>query len=121
MEGWHLILTYLLIGFCTQLPGVIYGHFLQLPFFCHLQYSCFLTKFIVGIFWLIFTSVLWSIPFLFSGLNYIALELVAVGVLSAYIIVNWASTPLTATLTVVVAGVVAIFLARPGKRWPTII
>jgi len=82
MEPWDLIVTYLLIGFCTQLPGVVYGHFLQLSYFRSLQYSGLLTKFMVGIIWLIFTSVLWPIPFFRAGLNYIALERVAVGILS---------------------------------------
>ena len=115
-----LLLTYFLIGYCTQLPGFIYGHFLDLTYFTRLRNSGFLAKLVVGTAWLIFTIVLWPTPFIRTGLNYIALELVAIGVLTAYVIVKWASMSLLVALVVIIAGMVSIFLARPGKRWPII-
>jgi hypothetical protein len=123
MEWWHLVLIYLLIGFCTQLPGdILYRRYLP-PRLIREGYErhgarIFLETPIV---WIPFTILFWPIPFLRVGLNYIAVELLAVGILSAYIVIKLASTLWADALTIIIAGAISVFLARPGKKWPTII
>jgi hypothetical protein len=123
MEWWHLVLIYLLIGFCTQLPGdILYRRYLP-PRLIREGYErhgarIFLETPIV---WIPFTILFWPIPFLRVGLNYIAVELLAVGILSAYIVIKLASTLWADALTIIIAGAISVFLARTGKKWPTII
>ena len=123
MEWWHLVLTYLLIGFCTQLSGdILYRRYLP-PRLIREGYKRHGARFFLEtpIVWIPFTILFWPIPFLRVGLNYIAVELLAVGILSAYIVIKLASTLWADALTIIIVGVISVFLARPGKKWPTII
>ena len=123
MEWWHLVITYLLIGFCTQMPGgILYRRYLP-PRLIREGYERHGSRIFLEtpIVWVPFTILFWPIPFLRVGLNYIAVELVAVGILSGYIVIKLAPTLWADALIVIIAAVLPVFLARPGKKWPTII
>jgi len=105
--------SYLLVGFCTQLPGVLYGHFLMMRRFQILQRSSVMTKTLAGLGWLIYTTLLWPTPFLRAGINLIALQLMLLGVISSLVLVNFGSSLGKALGIVVIAGILAMVLARP--------
>lgn len=110
-------ITYLFIGWCTQLPGGIF-------------YRCYLPLRLLGegykrhgirivlktpVGWIPFTILLWPVPFLRAGLNLIAVELVMVGILSSVVLIGYVTSLLGAVLVVIIAGLVSIYLARPRK------
>lgn len=108
----QVIVCYLLIGLCTQLPGVVYGHFLHLSQFRQYASSGFATKFGVGVRWLVFTTVLWFVPFLRAGVTWISLALVALG-LATSITVLWIAHTLQGALgAAVIGGLLSLVVAR---------
>ncbi len=112
-----MLIFYLLIGWCTQLPG---GLFRCYPrrwvvldnFERHGARALLDTPFA----WIPFTILLWPVPFLRAGLNVVALALIVVGVLSSVAIVGYVTTVLGAVLVVLLAGLVSVYLARPRGR-----
>jgi hypothetical protein len=101
-------------GYSTQLPGVAFGHFLYLGHFRHLQQSGFLAKFIAGVAWLAFTTVLWPTPFLRAGLNMLAIELIVAGLLGSVLLVTVADT--LPWIAAVAVGVTVLSLALAQRR-----
>ena len=108
---------YLMIGWCTQLPGGLFRRyqpawmfldnyerhgaraFLELPFI-----------------WIPFTILLWPIPFLRMGVNLPVLVSSGVGVLSYAVLINYVNTLFGASIVVVLAGCVSTYLVRPRGR-----
>ncbi len=108
-----LLLGYIMIGLCTQLPGVAYGHFLRMPRFYYLEDFGILAKIAVGIGWLLYTVALWPTPFLRAGLNAIALQLVILGVMSSLVLAAYAKTGLMTSVVVLCSAGLSMILARP--------
>lgn len=108
-----LLFGYIMIGLCTQLPGVAYGHFLKMHRFYFLEDSGILAKMAVGIGWFLYSVVLWPTPFLRVGLNLIALQLVILGVMSSLVLAAYAKTGLVAGIVVLCAAGLSMILARP--------
>lgn len=108
------IRTYLIIGLCTQLPGVVWGYFLMLPMFRGLAglNSGFETKLIVGVLWLIFSICLWPISFVLAGIRLLPVLLVALGLLSSLAIGTWRySAVFYATL--LLSAALSLLVTRP--------
>jgi len=109
-----LLLGYVVVGYCTQLPGVAFGHFLFLPHFRHLQQSDPLSKALAGIAWLVFTTILWPTPFLRAGLNMLAIELIVLGIIGSVLLVTVADS--TPWILAVLAASTILSLALARRR-----
>lgn len=107
-----LLLGYLVVGYCTQLPGVVFGHFLHLSRFRHLRQSGPFAKFVAGIAWLAYTTVLWPTPFLRVGLNMLAIELIVLGLIGSVLLVTVADTTPWILAVIAVITVLSPVLAR---------
>lgn len=83
-----VVIIYLMIGFCTQLPGVAYGYFLRLRHFQWLFTAPLAIKIVVGLLWLVYTIPFWPTPFLRARLNIHALEMIVIGLLAGLCIIN---------------------------------
>ncbi len=113
LSMWQkLVLGYILVGYCTQLPGVAFGHFMFLPHFRHLQQSGPFTKFVAGILWLVFTTMLWPIPFLRAGLNILAIELIVLGLIGTVLLVTMLETIPWILGVVAAITIISLVLAR---------
>ncbi len=111
----ELIITYLLVGMCVQLPGVAWGHFLRLRWFRPVADAGWPIKVLAGLPWLCFTAVFWPIQYLSGPLNLFAIELVALGLIGSILVCQF--VPASCTLLVVVGcAALSIFLAR--RRFP---
>jgi len=115
------LITYLLIGWCTQLPGAIfYRRYLPLRLLregYERHGICIFLETPVG--WIPFTILLWPVSFLRAGLNLVAVALVVAGVLSSVALIGYVTTVLGAVLVIMLAGLVSMYLARlqrPGFR-----
>ena len=113
-----IIIVYLMIGFCTQLPGVVYGFFLSLQRFQNLASARLGTKIIVGILWLVYTTFFWPIPFFRAGLNIHALKLAGIGLLGGILILHHGVTEphLIVSIGIVIAAGVFSLLAVVPRR-----
>ena len=107
-----VLLGYLLVGYCTQLPGIAFGYFLFIPRFRHLQQSSIFAKFIAGIGWLLFTTLLWPTTFLRVGLNLIAIELVVLGLIGTILLLTMAKTIPWIVGVIVAITIASLVLAR---------
>ncbi len=111
------LITYVLIGWCTQLPGAIfYRRYLPLRLLgegYERHGIRILLETPVG--WIPFAILLWPVPFLRAGLNLVAIELVIVGILSSVALIGYVTSLLGAVLVVILAGLVSMFLAKPRK------
>jgi len=111
-----ILITYLLIGWCTQLPGGLFRRYR--PFRIVLDnYERHGARALLDIpfIWIPFTILLWPVPFLRVGLNWVALVLVTVGVVSSVVIIGYVTSVLGVILVVVLVGVFSVFLARPRR------
>jgi len=112
------LITYLLIGWCTQLPGAIF-------------YRRYLPRWLVGdgyerhglriflerpIGWIAFTVFLWPVPFVRGGLNLIGVVLALIGLVCSLVLTIYAKGFWEAVGAVVIATVLSLFLARPRRR-----
>lgn len=107
-----LLIGYVVVGYCTQLPGVAFGHFLFLPHWRHLQQSNLFAKFTAGLAWLLFTTALWPTPFLRVGFNMLVIELIVVGLIGAVLLVTIAEGIAWILGILAAMTVVSLVLAR---------
>lgn len=112
----NLLLIYLMIGVCTQLPGVIFGYFLNINYFRKFKKANLFTRLFAGIFWLVFTIIAWPIPFIRVGINKIAFMLMSIGFISSLIILEVTTTLLSDSIIFLIATSISLIIARPKKR-----
>jgi hypothetical protein len=110
-------IVYLLIGWCTQLPGGLFRTYkrwwaVSRNFELYGSRALLDTPFV----WIPFSILLWPIPFLRAGLNRAVLALVAVGIISSVVLIGYVTTVLGAVLVVIVAGLVSVYLVGPRRR-----
>jgi hypothetical protein len=108
----RIFVLYLVVGYCVQLPGVVFGHFLNLTQFQQYRNSNILVKILAGIFWLVFTILFWPIPFLRVGFNILAIELIVTGLLASFIMFYAGTTFIIVIAIILVAGGLSVALAR---------
>jgi len=112
-----LLIYYLMIGWCTQLPGGLFRRYLPLwmlreNYDSHGTRALLDTPFV----WIPFTILLWPIPFLRVGANRSALVLVVVGVLSSAALISYITTLSGALVVVILAGLGSVYLVKPRTR-----
>lgn len=121
------LLIYLAIGYCTQLPGVAFGHFLSLPYFRRLRRRLLpegldaplaetSMKILMGLVWLLITTPLWPMPLLRAGLNIIAMELVTIGLIGAILMLTVVDSITWLAIVVAAMTIVSLLLARRHLR-----
>jgi len=106
-----IFVAYFVIGYCVQLPGVVYGAFLNLQRFRQYQNSNLFVKISIGFFWLLYTILFWPRPF-FVALNILAIELIGFGLLVSFIIFYIGKTFIIVIAIILAAGVLSVALAR---------
>ena len=113
-----VLVAYLLVGWCTQLPGALFyrryvpRHLIREGY--ERRGARILLETPIG--WLLFTVLLWPVPFVRAGLNVVALALILVGVVCSVALITYVTTLLQALVAVAIATSVSLLLARPRGR-----